>query len=103
MEVAIVDKTSEEPDERLVVLVVTLSRDIVVLEILLSVESDLLSFNLAVLNVDLVSYKHNWDALTNASQIFVPLGHVGVGNTRADIEHDDSTVAANAITQKENS
>jgi hypothetical protein len=96
LEVSIVDESSEEPDERLVVLIVTLGRDIVVLEVLLSVESNLLSFDFTVLNVNLVSDKHNRDALTDSGEILVPLGHVGVGDTGAHIEHDDTTVAANA-------
>lgn len=49
------DKLSCEPEERLLEVVVGLGRDVVVLEILLSVESDCLCLDLALLYVDLVS------------------------------------------------
>jgi len=103
LEVSIVDKASEEPDERLIVLVVTLGRDIVVLEVLLSVESNLFSLNFTILNINLVSNKNNWDRLTDTSKILVPLRYVSVSNSRADIEHDNSTVSTNVVTITESS
>ena len=63
----IVDEAAEEPDEGLFELVVGLGGDVIVLEILLAVEGDLLGFHFAVLHVDLVSNKHNWDVLANTS------------------------------------
>jgi hypothetical protein len=54
-EVGVVSETAEEPDEGFLKLVVTLGRDVVILQVLLSVEGDLLSLNLAVLDINLVS------------------------------------------------
>ena len=97
----VVDHASEQPDERLLELVVALGRDVVVLQILLPVERDLLGLDLAVAHVDLVADEDDGDGLADARQVFVPFGHVGVGDARADIEHDDATVSTDvvAITQ----
>jgi hypothetical protein len=97
-QVGIVGDAAEEPDEGLLELVVGLGGDVVILEILLAVEGDLLGFHLAVLHVDLVSNKHDWDVLADTSQILVPLGDVGVGNSWANIEHDDAAVATDVVT-----
>lgn len=96
-EVGVVDETAEEPDEGLLELVVALGGDVVVLEVLLTVESDLLGLDLALTHVDLVADEDDVDVLTDAGQILVPLGHVGVGDARADIEHDDAALATNVI------
>jgi hypothetical protein len=97
-EVGIVDQAAEKPDEGLLELVVALGRDVVVLEVLLTVEGDLLGLNLAVTHVDFVADKHDGDGLAHTGQILVPLGHVGVSDARAHIEHDDTTVASNIVT-----
>ena len=94
------DESAEEPDERLLELIVALGRDIVVLQVLLSVESDLLGLDFAVLDIDLVSNKHDGDVLAHANEILVPLGHILVGDAGAHIKHDDSAVAADAIKKK---
>jgi len=91
------DKSAEEPDEGLFELVVRLGRDIVVLEVLLSVESDLLGLNLSVLDVNLVSDENNGNVLANADEILVPLGNILVGDARAHIEHDDGAVSTDAM------
>ena len=80
-EVTIVDHSTEEPDERLLELVVALSGDIVVLEVLLSVEGDLLGLNLAITDIDFVTDEDDRDSLTDTSQILVPLWNVGIGDT----------------------
>ena len=95
-EVGVSDESSEEPDEGLLELVVGLGGDIVVLEVLLSVESDLLGLDLSVLDIDLVANEHNGDVLADSDEILVPLGDVLVGDSGADIEHDDSAVATDA-------
>ena len=100
-EVGVVDEAAEEPDERLFELVVALGRDIVVLEVLLAVERDLLRLHLTVTDVDLVANEDDGDRLANAGQVLVPLGHVGVSDARAHIEHDDTAVAANVVSVAE--
>lgn len=92
-----VDEAAEEPNKRLLELVVGLCRDIVILQVLLPVERDLLGLHLAVLHIDFVSDEHNRNGLAHTSEILIPLGHVGVGDAGADVEHDDAAVAANVV------
>jgi hypothetical protein len=75
------NESSEEPDEGFLELIVRLGRNIVVLEILLSVESNLLGLDLSVLNIDLVSNENDGDVLTDSDEILVPLGDILVGNS----------------------
>jgi len=96
--VGVVNEAAEEPYEGLLELVVALSGDVVVLEVLLTVESDLLGLDLAVLDINLVADKYDGDVLAHAGKILVPLGDVGVGDTGAHIEHDDTAVATNVVT-----
>ena len=91
------DESAKEPDEGLFKLVVRLSRNIVVLEVLLSVESDLLSLDFSVLYVNLVSNEDNGNVLTDTDKILVPFGNILVSDTRAHIEHDDGAVSTDAI------
>ena len=100
-EVDIVDHSAEEPDERLLELIVALGRDIVVLEVLLAMEGDLLGLNFAITNIDFVTDEDDRDGLANTGEILVPLGDVGVGDTGADIEHDDTAVATDVISVSE--
>ena len=102
-EVDIVDHSAEEPDERLLELIVALGRDIVVLEVLLAMEGDLLGLNFAITNIDFVTDEDDRDGLADTGEILVPLGDVGVGDTRADIEHDDTAVATDIISVSESS
>jgi len=100
-EVGVVHESSEEPDEWLLELVVGLGGDVVVLEVLLSVEGNLLGLDLSVLDVDLVTDEHNWDGLADTGQIFVPLGDVGVGDTGAGVEHDDTALSTDVVAVSE--
>jgi hypothetical protein len=90
------DESAEEPNEGLFELIVRLSRDVIVLQVLLSVESDLLGLDLAVLHVDLVSDEHNGNVLADAHKILVPFGHILIGDARAHIEHNNGAVATDA-------
>jgi len=96
-QVVIISESSEEPDERFLVLVVALGRDIVVLKVLLSVEGDLFGFNFSVFHVDLVSNENNWDVGAHSGQVLVPLGDVLVSDSGAHVKHDDSAMSANTI------
>jgi len=79
-EVNVVDHAAEQPDERLLKLIVALGRNVVVLEVLLAVESDLLGLNLAVTHVNFVADKYDRDGLAYTGEILVPLRHVGVSD-----------------------
>ena len=96
-QLCIVDHATEQPDEWLLELVVALGRDVVVLEVLLPVESDLLGLDLAIADVDLVANEDDGDGLADARQVLVPLWHIRVRDARADIEHDDAAVATNVV------
>lgn len=60
-------------------------------------ESDGLGLDLALLHIDLVSGEDNWDVLADTDKITVPVGHVLVGDTRGDIEHDDTALAVDVV------
>lgn len=78
---SLLDQLSEEPDERLLELVVAFSRDVIVLQVLLSVEGNLLGLHFSVLHIDLVSNEDNGNVLAHSDQVLVPLGHVLVGDS----------------------
>jgi hypothetical protein len=99
-EVGVVDELSEQPDEGLLELIIALGRDIVVLQVLLSVEGDLLGLHLSVLHVNFVADEDDGDVFTYSHQILIPLGHILVGNSAADVEHDDSGVSTNTKGEK---
>jgi len=94
----VADKLPCEPQEGLLKVVVGLGGDVVVLEVLLAVEGDGLGLDLALLDVDLVAGQDNGNVLANADQITVPVGDVLVGDTRGDVEHDDTALAVDVVT-----
>lgn len=63
------DKLSGQPQEGLLKVVVGLCRDVVVLEVLLSVEGNGLGLDLALLHIDLVSGENDRDLLANTDQV----------------------------------
>lgn len=91
---------SREPQEGLLEVVVDLGGDLVVLQVLLSVESNLLGLHLALLDFDLVAAKDNRDILADTGKITVPVGNALVGNTGSDIEHDDGALSLDAVESK---
>jgi len=94
----VTDELSRQPQEWLLEVVVGLGGDIVVLEVLLSVEGDRLGLDLSLLNINLVAGQDDGNVLADTDQITVPVGNVLVGNTGGDIEHDDTTLAVDVIT-----
>jgi hypothetical protein len=86
------DQLPGEPEERLLEVVVRLCGDFKVLQVLLSVESNTRGLDLSLLDIDLVTTKDNRDVFTNSFQVPVPVGHVLVGDSRGDVEHDDTTL-----------
>lgn len=63
------------------------------LEVLFSVEHYALGLDFSVLDVDLVATEDHGDILAHAVQVSMPVGHVLVGDSRRDVEHDDSALA----------
>jgi hypothetical protein len=65
----VTNKLACQPKERLLKVVVGLGGDVVVLEILLSVESDGLGLHLSLLHVNLVSGEDDGDILADTDQV----------------------------------
>ena len=92
-----INKAAKQPDEGLLELVIALGGDVVVLQILFTMESDLLGFDLSVLHVDFVAYQDDGDGLADSGQVLIPFRHIRVSDTRAHVEHDNAAVAANIV------
>merc|ERR1719333_1931301 len=103
LKVGVTDKLPGQPEEWLLEVVVGLGRDVVVLEVLLSVEHNGLGLDLSVLDVDLVAGEDDGDVLTDPDQIPVPVGYVLVSHTGGHIKHDDGTLSLNVVTIPESS
>jgi hypothetical protein len=65
----VADEFPGEPEERLLEVVVGLGGDVVVLQVLLSVEGDGLCLDLALLHVDLVAGEDDGDVLADTDQV----------------------------------
>lgn len=61
-------KFSGKVKKRLLKVVIALGWDLIVLQILLPVESNLLCFHLPVLHINLVPTKNNWDVFTHSEK-----------------------------------
>ena len=59
-------------------------------------EGDLLELHLAISDVNFVPTEGNWDVLVVTTHLTVPVGDVLVGDTTADIKHDNCTLRPNA-------
>lgn len=68
-ETGVADELASEPQEGLLEVVVGLSGDIVVLEVLLAVESNRLGLDFALLHVDLVAAEDDRNVLANTDEI----------------------------------
>lgn len=60
-------------------------------------ESDALGLDLALLHINLVTAKDNRDVLANADKVTVPVGDVLVGDTRSNVEHNDTALAVDVV------
>jgi len=63
--VGLPNKLASKVQKRLLIVVVALGRDLMILKILLSVESDLLWLHLPVLDINLVATENNGDIFTH--------------------------------------
>merc|ERR1719333_1520138 len=97
LQVGVTDQLPGQPKERLLEVVVRFSRDVVVLEVLLSVEHDGLGLDFSVLDVDLVTCENNWNVLTDSDKVSVPVGDILVGDPGGDVEHDDGALALDVV------
>lgn len=63
------------------------------LQVLLAVKHNALGFDFPVFDVHLVATKNNGNVLTDTDQVTMPVRHVLIGDSRSDVEHDDSTLS----------
>ena len=78
-------------------MIVALGRNVVVLEILLSVESDLLGLDLSVLNFHLISTQNDWNVFTDSGQVTMPVGNIFVSDTGGNIKHDNGALSLDVV------
>lgn len=97
LEVWISEQLSGEPEEWLFEVIVRLCGDVVVLEVLLSVEGDGLGLHFTVLDVDLISAENNWNVFTYSGQIAMPVRDILVGDTSGNIEHDNGALSLDVV------
>lgn len=97
----VANELASKPQEGLLEVVVRLSRNVVVLEVLLAVEGDGLRLDLTLLHVDLVSAENDRDVLAHTDEVTVPVGDVLVRDSGSDIKHDDSTLAVDVVSVAE--
>ena len=81
VKVLVSDEFLQDPDVWSIVLIIRLGRDIVVLEVSLSVESDLSGLDFSVLTVNLVSDQDNGDVIADSGQVLIPLGDIFIGDS----------------------
>jgi hypothetical protein len=96
--ISVPSKLPGKIQERLLKIVVTLCRYLIVLQVLLPVEGDLLGLNLPVLHINLVSTKNNGNVLAHTAKISVPCRHILVCQASRYIKHDNSTLSMNVVT-----
>lgn len=97
MESIVPTELSGQPKEGFFKVVIRFRRNIVVLQILLSVECNLLGLDLTIFDLDLVTSEDDRNVFTHTSQITMPVGNVFVGNTRCDVKHNNSTLPLNVV------
>merc|ERR1712137_1201358 len=88
---------SSQIQKRLLKIVIALSRNFIVLEILLPVKCNHLCFHLPVLYINLVAAKDNGNILANPTKVPMPCGDIFVCKPCSDIEHDNRTLAMDVI------
>ena len=98
IEIGISDEFSEQPEERLFILVVAFCADVVVLQVSLSMESDLSRLHLSVLHIHFIADQHDRDLLADTRQILMPFRHVSICYSAAHVEHHDRTMSSDVIT-----
>lgn len=86
-----------KPEKRLLEVVIGFGRDVVVLQVFLAVKGDLLGFDFAVFDLDLVSGKDDGDVFADTGQVAVPVRHILVGDATRDIKHDNRALSLNVV------
>lgn len=66
-------------------------------------ESDLSSLHFSIFLIDLISNQNDGNVIANSSQIFIPLGHILIGDSGCHIKHDDGSIGSNVVPFSESS
>lgn len=74
----VADNLFGDPQKRLLEVIVALRRDIEVLQVLFTVKCDLLSFHLAVLNLNFISREDDRNIFTDSGKVAEPVWDVFV-------------------------
>jgi len=101
VEIGITRQSPQNPKERLLVLIVRFSGNVEILQVAFAVEGDLSRLNFSVLLINFVSYKHDRNVITDASEVLVPLGHIFVSDSGCHIKHNNGSVSTNVISLAE--
>lgn len=96
LEVGGLGELASKPAERLLEVVVALSRDIEVGHVLALVEVDHLGLHTALLHIALVTDHDNGDVSADAGEITVPVGEGVVGRAGGDVEHQNGAISVHA-------
>lgn len=114
-ELRVADEFPCQPEEGLLEVVVRFGGDVVVLEVLLAVESDGLGLDFALLDINFVSGKDDWDVFAHADKVTcnvwsacirrrflvleptMPIWDVLVCNSGSDVEHNDAALAIDVV------
>lgn len=97
LQVRIAREHASQPDKRLLKVVVALGRNIIILQVLLAMESNLTGLDLALLHIDLVTTEDDGDVLADADEVTMPVGDILVGDAAGDVEHDDAALALDVV------
>mmetsp|Transcript_8073 Transcript_8073/g.18896 ORF Transcript_8073/g.18896 Transcript_8073/m.18896 type:complete len:213 (-) Transcript_8073:158-796(-) len=89
--------SSCQPKERLLEVVVALGTDIIVLNVLSSVESHVLSLDDPLCRVHLVANQDHGNVGARPHQVTVPSRHILVSDTRGHIEHENGSLGVYVI------
>ena len=97
IQLRITTKPPSQPDKRLLILVIALSRDVEVLEFVAPVVGNHFSLDFSVLDIDFVPTEDDWNVVTDSTKVPMPFRNVFIGNSRADIEHDDGALPTDIV------
>jgi len=73
------------------------------LQIALAMESDLAGLHFSVLLIDFIAHQDDWNVVTDSGKIFVPFGHVFVGDSGGNIEHQYGGIRPDVVSLTQSS
>jgi len=92
---------ASQPKKGFLKVVVGLCRNVIVLQILLTVKGNLLGLDLAVFDFHFVSSQDYGDVFTDASEIAMPVGNILVGDSARHVKHNDCALSLDVVSVTE--